>query len=33
VGVGGGKVQSSSWLINAVVKTPRTGNFEKEKNQ
>jgi len=33
VGVGGGKVQSSSWLINAVVKTPRTGNFENEKNQ
>ena len=33
VGVGGGKVQSSSWLINAVVKTPRTCNFENEKNQ
>lgn len=33
VGVGGGTVQSSSWLINATVKSPRTGNFENEKNQ
>lgn len=33
VGVGGGKVQSSSWLINATVKSPRTDNFENEKNQ
>ena len=33
VGVGGGAVQSSSWLINATVKSPRTGNFENEKNQ
>ena len=29
--VGGRKVQSSSWLINATVKSPRTGNFENEK--
>jgi len=33
VGVGGGKVQSSSWRINATVKSPRTGNSENEKNQ
>ncbi len=31
--VGGGKVQSNSWLINATVKSPCTGNRKNEKTQ